>query len=1084
MNRDARSMNPATVHTATAAQLQALDVSRSIWASANAGTGKTDMLTRRLIALLLADTTLKPAHLLALTFSTAGAAEMAARLPRAVDTLLALDEAGLNAKLHTSLGLAPFDGARARLRTVAEQLAAEPPIIATFHGFAGRLLGSPGSGHTASTVLTSSAQKDLLHHAVHLALTDADAAVQHAVQTLLGQFHDSFWSEITHKLVMEWHVFERSLMGQFGVAETAAAVRQAMDLPDAPEPPDLVPDAATLGFFAAWAERTKPYLGGHTTTLHDNLVLFGQQPSPATWEKILYSSGEPRRSYVVPPKKHEPWPEFEHLFATALAFYEDLSQRHAAVQSYRLTHALLVWAEAVARAYRTLKQVRGVVDFQDMLDALSRNMQEEGPAFWQRLDHGIRHIVLDEGQDTNSQQADLIVQMVYELVAQPEPGTVRTLLAVGDLKQSIYRFQGAVPQTFLSLRDLLGSALAPPARTVALTASFRSAPAVLNLADAVFGSEAAAPLAHAVLGEAAPWPHHSSVFDGVPSHLELWPTDASEKPANAEPWALPAPQPAPTGGVARTAQRVTATITNLVNNGVVLACTGQPARYGDMLVLVQRREAGHAVAAALAAAGVPYLAVLKEAPLPQPVVDILNMLDVLADPMATLPWLRVLKGPWFGPFAGVNDDMVLNLAHAAEQDGIWPALPEHARSWATSLRQTMADHGLAFTLQKACTEVGLLNRVLAQTAVGPASAPTRLAEWQGWLDALVQLGRSQTNPVMLAEAIRAGELTPPPPVGDAVRILTVHGSKGLEAPVVFLPETQRTMSSLSQNDWLLWARNPDTRAPLFPLVRTGSSEHPLKTRLEDEEKAAKKADSLRLLYVAITRAKERIYIGGFGKPSDDTWYALLEPALRSLGACEQDDGRLVLRVGEAVHSAPAAAPLPLALPGWLTAPVQAAPPPVVLPDTPEQALGHAIHNALEQVLRQPNRADEVLAGLPEEIATEVQQVLTTHAPLFDVRTALWHGVEAELAVQGAAGFSLGRADWVKVNAETIWILDFKTARTVPAEVPDAYARQLQGYGAALAATYPGHTVRLGVLWTVTASLHEVPYSACQTAPQA
>ncbi len=777
------------------------------------------------------------------------------------------------------------------------------------------------------------------------------------------------------------------------------------------------------------------------------------------------------------------------------------------------SRAALAVGEAVDGAYRARKRSAGLLDYDDLIERALRLLQTASAAWVHyKLDRGIEHVLIDEAQDTSPAQWALIDALTSEFFAgEGAAEGPRTVFAVGDPKQSIYRFQGADPAGFETRRRLFRERAAAAGRRwrdVDLQVSFRAAPALLEAVDAVFAGEEAPDLG---LGDAAP-PHKPS-RGGAGGRVEIWPLERGEGERPDRPFEPPRDYVRQDSAEAALADRVARRIGTWLRSGEPVAPGGRRMRPGDIMILLPRR-AGRVfvprVIAALKAEDVPVAGIDRMALLEELAVkDLVAIADFALLPEDDLNLAVLLKGPVFG----LDDDTLFGLAHG-RKGSLWAALGE---------RRDRAPWGPVFDL---------LEDILRNSdRVGVYDFFARLLVEGGLRRRIAaRLGEEANDPIdeFLNAALDYERRHPPSLQGflhwlrsgqaevkrfldqrgrDEVRVSTIHGAKGLEAPVVILPDTTgaRTASHdpiiLRDGDLLLWppSKSEETIDPL--------SGDLLKRWREEDEKERR-----RLLYVAMTRAADRLVICGWRngnrKLPDECWYAQLRSRLSPCMEEETDpdweEPLLVMqqRALEAeVEDAAESEDRPPPLPAWALRPAalpegrgagvaaEEAPFAVASPlggGSGGFRRGQAIHKLLEllpeiaperrrEAARRFLAADAALAGEADATVAEVLAVLEhpEFAPVFGP------GSRAEAPL-------VGRLDGVPVNAridrlallpEETLIVDFKSGQrppATPAAVPPAYLRQLARYAALLARMRPEYPVRAALLWTAKPSLMPIP----------
>lgn len=1016
---------------ASAVQAKALDAGRSVWISANAGTGKTEVLTRRLLALLLQDETLEPAHILAVTFTNAGAAEMAARLPERLRALAAMDAARLTEVLRADLGVEATPATQARVRVLAQAVQEAPPMISTLHGLAQVMLARfPREAGVPEgfALLDETERSALLMDIQNTLLVDVDDALADALGLLLDELGETGWRDLTGMMVARWRVL-KGILAEGGVAGALGRISAELGLREGENwgAPLLPHDREVAALRAVVA--LEP---GHVAA---DVLAASDAQKEAVWRGFLLTQKDEPRARIVVKKIAEALPDVAAVLADAAARVAEGVRQRKLWRLYDITQALLVWAFAVRGAYAQRKAERGLLDFDDLLDGLERLLDQtaDGPAaewVWYALDRRFRHLVVDEAQDNNAQQTRIIGHLAQNLlsgdVGEMSP---RTVLAVGDVKQCIFHFQGARPDLFLALRDDLVSWSGGALTALTLTHNFRSGRAVLGVVDEVFADPE---VVCVTTGDplTPSWPTHKPVAAGRESRVEVWPLVGAPDVDDVAPWTLPQERQRMQGASAAhlLARQVASFIRGHMERGTRVPSTGNPLQPQDVLIVVQRNATAALFAGVLRAAGVP---VVASAGVPSPVLaDAVAMVRWVFNPADRIALVQVLKA-----YRGWGDAQVLALAAQAKAAG--DAAPWHTfvagddAAWlaryAAYVEQTPA--AMLYALGHSYGVLEVLEPLLEEAAAVPT--------WRGLVERLEQ--REQAGKPLCA-----------PDTGEpGVRIMTVHGSKGLQAPLVILPETTRAMDDI-RNETILWPV-ADGDGVLIPAADAGLS--PLGVRLREGMKAQARTNALRGLYVALTRAMDWLVVCGWGdaekveKAGDTTWYGLVARCA-SGEVWRQDEGMRVR--GDDLPScareeAPVAADPVLVWPEtrvWEGIPVRVA-------DAPSaaQVRGELVH-ALLQGMAVPDA--------PADVVAEAAAVRGAFPWMFTP------DAEAEVVV-GLCDGTVGRIDRMVRHEGVLWVIDFKTGQ-VPGGgwVPPVYVAQVKGYMAALVRE---GTVRGAIVWT-------------------
>ncbi len=1116
------------------AQRRAGDPRRSVWVSANAGSGKTRVLVDRVARLLLAGA--RPGTILCLTFTKAAAAEMRARLARRLGAWASMPDPALRDDLHdlagADLAIEPAMLARAR-RLFAETLDAPGGMrVQTIHSFCESLLkrfpvearlgasfAIADDGDTAE--LLAIARDRLLASAAH------DGVVAEALAHVVAQLEPRALGEMLDSVAGDRRRLRRLIGADGAGVETAvAALRVALGIAEGATPESLLGEFVATMPAADLRRACRALAAGSDSDVERGQEIQCLLDETVSAERIerwydvfLTTTDRAARKRLATAKAAKVDAEVGAILEREAVRCLGHLERSRALALHRGSAAVLRLGSRLVRLYDEAKRARGLLDYDDLIFR-SLDLLEDVDAAWVRfkLDGGIDHVLVDEAQDTSREQWRLVQALTGEFFAGEgaRGETVRTLFAVGDEKQSIFSFQGADPRNFAEARaGFSGLDASAVFDVVELAFSFRSTPTVLKAVDTLFAQEIAR------AGVAAEPTLHRAVRGGEPGLVELWPLVRPPERGEETAWDAPLDYVSQTSPPAELARRIAATIAGWLRGGERLHAGGRPIRAGDVMILVRRRNAFFTeMVRALKAQDVPVAGADRLVLASHIAVqDLVALGDFVELPRDDYTLACVLKSP----LCGLTDDDLIALCPGRTR-GLWSALRaragEEAR-WAAAVadlsrwlaaadfsppfefyaRVLGADGGRRRFLERLGGEA--LDPLDEFLALALAFEREHAPSLQGFLHWFRRGG---------AEIKRDMEQT-----RDEVRVMTVHAAKGLEAPVVFLPDT--TAEPGAQNDprlfWVDDARR-EARLLLWPWRKADDPELGRAARARDM--AQRLEEYRRLLYVAATRARDRLYVCGWAgrqAPKDTAWHRLVEAGLRQDPDIREIDlpwpGETGLRLAAAVdahhppvESPPAAGAASAALPAWarLTAPEEPRPPRPLAPSSVEGDLapGARVSGSTAPAARRGralHRLFELLPGVPPDRRAEAGRRLLAHAlPELDA-PALAQGVaevlavmdampdlfgegsRAEVAVAGLVGAIpvSGQIDRLIVGAGEVLLLDFKSARlppASPADVPRGYVAQLALYRAVLQPIYPGRVVRAFLLWTAGPSLREVP----------
>jgi ATP-dependent helicase/nuclease subunit A len=906
-------------------QAQASDPAATVWVSANAGTGKTHVLKMRVLRLLLAG--VEPQKILCLTYTKAAASEMSKRVFDDLAEWVTLPDNKLSADLANLLHRPATAEELSRARTLFTASIETPGgfKVQTIHAFAERLLQrfpleagvTPGFA-----ILDDVEAKKLRRQAIDDVLTQAcrastsplgralDCAVAHAADDrfdqILGEALTHWaWIEDGVRLTGESEGFpeaEAMLRRHFSVREGVSSDMLAEKIGE------LLPNAdceRLAGLFQQGSTTDQKRAGALR-----EIATAGAARSRAQsmYDLLIDSKGEPRKSFTTK-KTAQEHPETERALSRVRDDFVPLWNELKGCETVEATMALYRLADAVLQKYGEAKARRAVLDFEDLIKRTKNLLASRGSAEWvlYKLDSGLDHLLVDEAQDTSSSQWQIIMGLADEFFAGAGAHDVpRTIFAVGDEKQSIYSFQGAAPKRFAAIgkgfAELAGGAGAPFHR-VDLNVSFRTTAPVLAAVDTVFADETRTPGVPA----GANGLKHIAKRLGQAGSVEVWRPETWQDGDPGDAWS-PLDETSATAPSLRLADRIAKTIRGWLDSGEMLPSAGRRVRAGDILILVRKRRpfAGPMVAALKAArvpvAGADRLALTQHIG----VQDLMSLGGFLTLPEDDLALAEVLKSPIFD----LDDDDLLRLAHS-RKGTLWKALLDQAgadarygyaaetlKRWRKAADFTPPYEFWASLLDRDGVRAKLISR-LGPDAADPVDEFLNLAltyddgapaSLTGFLHDLAAEDREIKRDTEHAR--------------DEVRVMTIHGAKGLEAPIVFLPDTCATGASGNSGGRPLklnaLRRGDDEPVPFVWPVSGSKTLQPIRDARVLQQRADNEERN-RLLYVAMTRPRDRLIVAGFeGKRgrAPGCWFDIVCGAL-GIAADAPGDNAVLWRCDEA-----------------------------------------------------------------------------------------------------------------------------------------------------------------------------------------
>lgn len=1113
------------VSDASRAQIMAADPRSSTWVSANAGSGKTRVLTDRVARLLLAGT--QPQKILCLTYTKAAASEMQNRLfARLGEWAMMPDEALQKTLAELGEGDVTLsaDALRSARRLFASALETPGGLkIQTIHAFCDSLLRrfpleagvSPQfeimedrqskqlCAEIIEAIAETRAPEIFDRVAAHMPGDNADDLVAEIIQNR-GRFTNPVPPErfgVDHNTTPA-SIYAQVFLG--GEEDLLRALIPHMQTASSKTDPK---DAQRLGAVLATKDQNA------RLEQLETIFLYGASAQMPFGAKIGRVPTKAVQNTV---------PDLIDPLSQLMLRIETAREARLGYLAYQKTRAIFDFGQVFLTEYSARKAASGKLDYEDLIQKAQRLLTSSSMAQWVlfRLDGGIDHILVDEAQDTSPAQWSIIDRLHEEFAENAgSDGRARTLFVVGDEKQSIYSFQGADPAAFGEMREKFRTRLGyvdDLLKAAELFFSFRSAAPILDLVDNIFKDDTEGGFSGGVT-------HHA--FDSEkPGRVDVWPFLEVEPEINAQPWYLPVDTPRPDDPNILLARAVAQHIKSLLDRRIILPGSkdNRAIRAQDVLILVQRRSSlFHALIKEmkvldLPVAGADRLNVGAELA----VRDLLSLLKFAVTPEDDLSLAEALRSP----LLGVGEGQLFTLAQGRGARSLWENMRAHGTGFPVALS----------TLQDILDKADFLRPYEVLERI--------LNHHQGRKALLARLGQEAEDGIdeLLSQALRYEQVEAPTLTGflgwfaagdvnikremdagsDRIRVMTVHGAKGLEAPIVILPDTaERAVQNRGQiskigNDLAAWK----TLADSAPKVQRDA---------EADRKHLEIQERMRLLYVALTRAEHWLIVCGAGKRGKDlnSWYNRVSAGMETVGADwivnETGDKAQVLKNASwferSAKSSQSEAKPPTRMQSWMSAPAPVVPhPPKPLSPSDlggSKALfeqgdatdsdngklrGRQIHLLLEHLpgvspknrlavaqrllSSGPDRAEnETIADLLAEAdrnldAPHLDQVFAPHALTEVAITARLGSLDNQIMD--------GIIDRLIVTDSKIFAIDFKSNATVPetaGDVPTGILQQMGAYLEALKQIYPDHEISVAILWTQSARLMPLPHGIVSAA---
>ncbi|MBL4803703.1 MAG: double-strand break repair helicase AddA [Alphaproteobacteria bacterium] len=1154
-NDESRPLDPNVL------QGRAANPEKSVWVSASAGTGKTKVLTDRVLRLLLPRASGEPgckAHkILCLTFTKAGAGEMALRISKTLAEWAVMEDASLSETLQKLLDREiKTDDMRAARKLFADVVDVPGGLkIMTIHSFCQSVLGrfpleagiSPNF-----TVLEDMQAQTLLTRAIQSGLQTSDvptSSTQKALDHVAATINEEQFTSIIKDIIRERGQFEKVLKRHFGVEGIYTAICAMLN---------IQPDQSTTEYLAGQCDEPafdKDGLLSAARALIDigsaktdapNGELIASWLSVPTEERIktfhaykgaFLTQKNEKRAKLATKAVTEAAPDALDVLDREAERVLQILDTLNAIENAALTRDVLTLGQNILSRYEELKAAQNALDFDDLIlrtlallkgETMEINIEQASSWVHYKLDQGLDHILIDEAQDTNPEQWQIVEALCTEFYENSANNdTNRSVFTVGDKKQSIYSFQRASPDEFdRMMKSFEAKTLQADMQwdDVPMDISFRSVRSILECVNAVFESdEARDGLEDKPL-------KHSAFRRGQAGHVELWPLFESDEKDELPLWSVINDAQESLSAQTKLAQHIAAQAKQWIN-AEKLESHDRTIKAGDIMILVRTRSAlVHHIARALKDNGIPVSGLDRMVLNTELVIeDLIAIAQMAIQPHDDLTLATVLKSP----FIGMNEDALFTLCNGRGEISVWSALHK-------STHETIKDYLSSLVhLAGSMTPFEFIMHLL--------HTPCPAHEASGLQALKARLGNDVIDPIneFLTQSQNYERIETPSLLkflhalrnqtteikrdheeeGDVVRIMTVHGSKGLQAPIVILPDTTGGVASAPSRaeKRLLWPDQSGLGLPLWSprkdmdctTYRDGMAH--LDHRLEQEYR--------RLLYVAMTRAEDRLYVGGAlsgrskdGTAPDNCWYSLIQNGItRHEGHEETEDGRLILAHPQTNNPDKTAKksekenPETTSLPVWAHQRIkdEAQTHSILRPSHIDDSALSPLESSDNHRFLRGNLTHKLLQILPDIEDSQREQAAKTFLQRFG--TALSDDIHADITKEtldilrnpefsalfgpdsqaevpitglienqnGQKQQVSGQIDRLLIKNDKILIVDYKTNRPPPqdeADIPAIYTQQMHTYAAVLKQIYPAKPVRAYLLWTDGPRLMQVDTS--------
>lgn len=1119
-------------------QRGASDPSKSVWVGASAGSGKTKVLVDRVLRLLLSG--IAPQKILCLTFTRAAAAQMSIKVMERLSVWATCSDDKLREELDKLQNSPPDEKYLETARCLFARVLNCPGgmRIRTIHSFGQEVLrrfpieaGLPPQFSVMEETDAKAMLADVKDDLLRLAAANPESPEGQALQLLVKEVSGDGFSSILEDTSLAAERLRLALSKHGGVEGISMRQRELLGLRDDENEENILSAAIdSENFKCAELKSAAKWLQEGTDAEKERggaLAYWLSLDKKTRMEKFedycgifLKKDGFPRTK-LVNKKVAETYPGIVEIMAGEAERLSAVQKLLDGVRIVEQTKAVLVLASKLNEKYAAEKTAKSVLDYDDLIIFTDNLLRREGIALWVmfKLDNGIDHILVDEAQDTSPAQWRIVDALTQEFFSgQTARSDVnRTLFVVGDEKQSIFSFLKADREKFTEMREYfkkrIVAADANAYREVPMNISFRSARAILRAVDAVFADDMARE------GVSDAQIEHQAYRSDIVGRVEVWPIISSEKENDKEvyQWSLPDKNERDKKPAAELASKIADKIAKWLRDGEIIE--DRALVPDDIMILVRKRDAlvDNLVRALksrnVQVTGVDRMTLVKQLP----VMDLLALLQFVLLPEDDLNLAVVLKGP----LLGLNDSHLMKIAIRRE-GALWQSLCAKA-SGNDELARAVDYLRKLLAVADKITPFAMLSEILSMPC--PADDISgRKAVWS-------RLGPDALDPVdeLLRAAQEFGQRHSPSlqsflhwmsateteikremdQNGGQVRITTVHAAKGLEAPIVILPDTT-SLPSKGKMSKVIWDATHEVPfyVPREPLnVFAGE--------LRDAEWQKQLEEYRRLLYVALTRAKYRLYVCGWKNSNSDkserTWYDLIERSLEKLHEpsvvkgdeiiafedapkfkkekqklkdAKENQEKIIIPAWAYQKFVPEAKEVRVLTPSHMADDDQ----PAATPGDQRFMRGRIIHRLLQSLPEiEPEKRDaaasrflgsmknEISIDRHDEIKSEVLGLLNNpeYAPLFGPESR----AEAPIVWSDGIARIEGQMDRICVRDDSVWIVDYKTNRPPPDDITGVakpYLRQMAAYAHALKDVYPGKVIRCFILWTYGPRIMPIP----------
>jgi ATP-dependent helicase/nuclease subunit A len=892
-------MDTMKIKDIIATQQRASDISQSVWVSASAGSGKTTVLTNRLIVLLLNN--IQPSKILCITFTKNAAAEMRNRINEKLSEWILFSDEKLKNSVETLIGKTPNEATLQNARTLFAKILdnADELKILTIHAFCQQIMKRfPFEAGIIPNfeIADERLEKEFLLEATKDLLTKKtlEPRLQKAIKKIAIQTNQKNFNELLSELLNNRNklIHLKQFFGGESNIIDAIYKTLGLNLKDTEE--------KIFKEFLEYNSLNKQEF----EKIYETIQRIGTLKDKQKYEILKQWANQPE-------KRRENFKEYKNIFITQRKkekkeklitdkpkrlcpqsneiLLQEQNRIYQFVETLKslkiaeLTKSLLILSYEILQKYSFLKLERGILDYNDLIiktkDLLSDNTNSQWVSF--KLDEGIHHILVDEAQDTSPYQWNIIKAIVDEFFQQENCD--KTILVVGDEKQSIFSFQGADPKAFAFMHNHYKQLCQDSNNcfeTIPFVNSFRSLSAILQLVDKIFEPEDMRKAISQLVKEPI---KHNPLRIGL-GKIEVWPLISKEKEDKSKEftWQLPFQSKIKISNIEKLAKLIAEKIQAWIKNKKIILDkkTGEKRllRYSDIMILLRKRgRFADFLIKALNKKNIP-VSGIDRLKLTENIIikDLIALGNFILFPEDNLNLANIIKSP----IIGLNEDDLFNLC-AQNKISLWQTIKQNPQYKKTKdyLEEIIEKSKLLTPYELFVYILDIKNGRDKIINRFTETAHDLLNEFLNLLKAFEKNHIPSLNNFM--NYLKIAPITIKRDMEQTlneVRVMTTHGAKGLQAPIIFLPDSYHSNIDVTTNkNKIYWLKdlNNNYELPFWNGEQENNNEFILK--LKEEWTKECKNEYLRLLYVALTRAENELYICGWclTNPYKGNWYNLI-----------------------------------------------------------------------------------------------------------------------------------------------------------------------------------------------------------------